>query len=312
MEKKCNEKQILNPISNRCVNKKGIIGKKLLIQNEKIHLFWNNNSCYIDSFLVALFHNKNKFFLNYPLIIYKNSKLNFLVDSINYQLNILYDIISNRKKNNNCNLLRKNINLFYKKITKINSNIKIIDKNENWTNSQLDIFDLFNLFQHIYNFPNNLKFKEGNNINYSSFIFNIPIDLLINKNIIYIKKIFPSYNIKNNNLIITTTLLKTDMLFLNVFRNLQTFKLDTKIIPANIIKLPENSFNLYLTSLIIHYGNYDSGHFICLYKSNNKWFEYDDLQKSPIYLGSLNKIIQNDNYISNIVGLIYSKNVNTI
>jgi len=59
MEKICNDKQILNPITNRCVNKNGIIGKKLLIDNEKIHLFWENNSCYIDSILIALFHNKN-------------------------------------------------------------------------------------------------------------------------------------------------------------------------------------------------------------------------------------------------------------
>jgi len=83
MEKICNDKQILNPITNRCVNKNGIIGKKLLIDNEKIHLFWENNSCYIDSILIALFHNKNTDILNYPLIIYKNDKLNLLTKKIN-------------------------------------------------------------------------------------------------------------------------------------------------------------------------------------------------------------------------------------
>jgi hypothetical protein len=307
MEKICNDKQILNPISKRCVNKKGIIGKKLLIQNEKIYLFWKNNSCFIDSILVALFHNKNKFFLNSPLINYNNNKLNDIVHSIKDDLIKIYDIISNRKIYNNCNLLRKKLNIFYKKLIKYNPKINIIDINENWINSQLDIFDLFDLFEYIFNIPNNLKFKESNNINYSNFIFNIPIDLLINKNKVFIKKIFPSYNIKNNKLTIKTTLLKTDNLFLKIFRNLQTFKLNTKIIPSKTIKLPENSFDLHLISLIIHYGNYENGHYICLYKSNDYWFEYDDLNKIPVYLGTLNKIIQNDYYTSNIVGLIYSK-----
>ena len=307
MEKKCNEKQIFNPKSKRCVNKNGIIGKKILIQNEKIHLFWDKNSCYIDSLLVALFHNKNKLFLNSPLIVYKDDKLNNLVYTIKNELIKLYDIIYNKIKNDNCNLLRKLINDFYKRLIKYNPKIKIIDKRENWINSQLDIFDLFDLFEYIFNIPNNLKFKEGNNINYSNFIFNIPIDLVNNKNKVFIKKIFPIYKIKNNKLIITTTLLKTDNLFIKIFRNLQTFKLNTKIIPSEIIKLPENSFDLHLTSIIIHYGNYQNGHYICLYKSNDIWFEFDDLQKSPTHIGSLNKIIKNNDYISNIVGLLYSK-----
>jgi hypothetical protein len=307
MEKICNDKQILNPITNRCVNKNGIIGKKILIDNEKIHLFWENNSCYIDSILIALFHNKNIDILKYPLIIYKNDKLNLLTKKINNELINLFEIIYKRKKHNTCSILRNTINNFYNKLIKFNPDKQIINKNENWTNSQLDIFDFLNLFQNIYNIPDDLKFKEGNNTNYSNFIFNIPTDLIINKKKIYINKILPSFNIKNNKKIFKTTLLKSDKLFLNIYRNMETFKLDTKIIPSNIIKLPENSFNLYLTSIIIHYGNHHSGHYICLYKSNNKWFEYNDLNKSPIYIGNLNKIIQNNNYISNIVGLLYIK-----
>lgn len=310
MEKKCNETQILNPITKRCVKKNGIIGKRLLIENEKIHLFWEKNSCYIDSLLVALFHNKNINFINNPLIKYNNDDLTNLTIKIKQELEIIYEIISKRKLNKKikkCSILRKLINDFYKNLIKYNPRINIIDINENWKNSQLDIFDLFELFGYIFNIPDSLKIKEGNNIFYTNFSFNIPIDLLLNKNKVYIKKIIPSFKIKNDKLVIQTTLLKTDKLFIKIFRNLQTFKLDTKIIPSKIIKLPENSFNLYLISIIIHIGDYKNGHYICLYKSNDKWFEYDDLNKTPTYIGSLNKIIQNNNYISNIVGLIYSK-----
>lgn len=62
MEKKCNDKQILNPKTNRCVKKNGLIAKKIIINNELINLAWKNNSCYLDSLLVALFHNNNSFF----------------------------------------------------------------------------------------------------------------------------------------------------------------------------------------------------------------------------------------------------------
>ena len=81
------------------------------------------------------------------------------------------------------------------------------------------------------------------------------------------------------------------------------------IIPPKILKLPNNSFNLHLTSIIIHYGNFQTGHYICLYNLNGSgmWFEYDDLKNKSLYIGNLSKVIKNENYISNIVGLIYSK-----
>jgi hypothetical protein len=294
MDKICSEKQILNKETKRCVNKNGMIGKKILIKNEKIHLFWKKNSCYIDSILVALFHNKN--LLKFPMKKYNNKKLNYLVHSINNELIKLFNIISTRNENNekHCSLLRKLISTFYNELK-----LKIINSNENWIDSQLDVFDFLDLCEYIYDIKNNLKFKERTNLNFTNFIFNIPIDYLLNKKKVFIKKIFPSYD--------NITLLKADNLFLKIFRNLDTFKLETKIIPANKLKLPENSFFLYLNSIIIHYGNNKSGHYICLYKYYNKWFEYDDLQQKSTYIGSLNKIIQNDNYISNITALVYSK-----
>jgi hypothetical protein len=308
MEKLCKEKQIYNIETKKCVNKNGIIGKKILIKNEKIHLFWKKHSCYIDSILVALFHNKN--ILNFPLKKYNNEELNNLIHLIHNELIKLFDIISNRKIFNEkyCSLLRKLLSNFYKKLINIHPKTnKIIDIQENWLDSQLDVFDFLDLCEHIFDITNNLKIKEGTNLYFSNLIFNIPIDLLINKNKVFIKKILPSFNIKNDKFIFTTSLLKTDNLFLKIFRNLETSKLNTKLIPSKTLKLPENSFNLYLNSIIIHYGNYKNGHYICLYKYNDKWFEYDDLQNKPTYIGSLNKIIQNDNYTSNIIGLIYSK-----
>ena len=47
----CLSNKILNPKTNRCVNKDGKIGKKIILMNG---LKWSNNSCYIDSLLFAI------------------------------------------------------------------------------------------------------------------------------------------------------------------------------------------------------------------------------------------------------------------
>ena len=307
--KKCKENKILNPKSKICVKKNGIIGKKIAIDNEKIHLFWHKNSCYLDSILVSLFHDNDLNLINYPLIKFKNKNLNKKANNLKNELSNIYEIIAERKNSNNkkCSLLRQILDDFYNNLIDIYPDKIIIGENENWIDSQLDIFDFLNLYEKIFNIPNNIIIKEGNNIFNSNLFYNIPTELLLDKNKVFIKKILPSFKIKNNDLIIQTTLLKADKLFLKIFRNLDYFKLETKIIPSKTLKLKENNFDLHLTSLIIHYGTNIGGHYICLYKFNNKWFEYDDMNKSPTYIGSLNKIIQNDNYISNIVGLVYSK-----
>jgi len=308
--KKCDNDKILNPKTKKCVKKTGIIGKKIAINNEKIHLFWEKNSCYIDSVLVSLFHDKDINLLNYPLIKFKNKDLNKKAINLKKELLKIYEIIAERKisnKRDKCSLLRDIIDDFYNNLIDIYPDKIIIDKYENWIDSQLDIFDFLNLYEKIFNIPNNITIKEGNNIYNSNLFYNIPNELLLDKNKVFIKNILPSFKIKNNDLIIKTTILKADKLFLKIFRNLFGYKLETKIIPSKTLKLKNNNFELHLTSMIIHYGDQNGGHYICLYKFNNKWFEYDDMNNSPTYIGSLNKIINNDNYISNIVGLIYSK-----
>ena len=85
-----------------------------------------NNSCYINSLLVALFRN-NKF--KVPINDYDNSQLNFLGNEIKKCLN--------RKCKNNLRLLLNNYYEILKTIKKIN----IIDINDNWINTPNDVFD---------------------------------------------------------------------------------------------------------------------------------------------------------------------------
>ena len=87
--KNCPSNKILNPLTNRCVLKSGLIGKKILKTHinkitsskcNKIKLTWENNSCYLDSLLVALFINNDDFIktnlLNASINNYGLSELN--------------------------------------------------------------------------------------------------------------------------------------------------------------------------------------------------------------------------------------------
>ena len=335
-KKPCLSHQILNPKSNRCVSKTGRIGKTILKlekddNSRNINIKWENNSCYIDSLLIALFHRRDsitdEIFFKSSINDYNEPKLKILGEMIKTELKNIYKKIS---EINDCSEIRKLINKYYKILIKRYPEKKIIGRNENWINSQLDIYDLFNLIRIILNIKEDtLKIKEGSNILYTNLSNQIPIDFIYNENnkktSLKINSIYPSYSIKykltkenkykdekgklQSYYIKKVEILKGNKLFINIYRNLGDTKNNIKIIPCNSIQLKENDFKLYLTSIIIHYGtSVKYGHYICLYKNkfDNKWYEYDDLNGIK-YIGSLTNIIKNNEYISNIVGLIYSK-----
>ena len=331
-KKECISDKILNPKTNRCVSRTSKIGKELLTRDcRNINIKWENNSCYIDSLLVALFYRKDKIiediFFKENINDYNNPKLKILGDLIR---NELINIYKNVLSYNTCSALRILLDKYYRLLIKTNPSKRIIDKNDNWINKQMDIYDLFRLLQIIFNIKENtLKIKEGSNLIYTSLNNQIPIDYLYKdekqRKTLKISSIYPSYELKyklskddkykdektGKKLSIykkKIKILKYYKLFINIYRNIGDIKLETKIIPCNSLKLKENNFNLYLTSIIIHYGSFGGGHYICLFKceADNKWYEYDDMNGIK-YIGTLNQIIKNDNYTSNIVGLIYSK-----
>jgi hypothetical protein len=82
-------------------------------------------------------------------------------------------------------------------------------------------------------------------------------------------------------------------------------KMQTPVIPAQMIKLRQN--NLYLNSIIIHYGDDNAGHYISLFECKGVWYKYDDLKGHSVKIGNgtFDEVISNTKYIDNIVGLLY-------
>ena len=100
--------------------------------------------------------------------------------------------------------------------------------------------------------------------------------------------------------------MSTPLLFIQFNRIFDGEKLDTIIIPSLKIKLKNNKYPLYLNAIIIQkYGTVNFGHYICLYECNNIWYEFDDLKRKNIKIGSFDRILDNEDYTRNITGLYY-------
>jgi len=332
--KECPPDKILNPLTNRCVSLKGTIGKKLQkdkrIVCKSSFMSWENNSCYLDSLIIALFNKKDRFIEKYLLDAnindYGNDKLKELGNRIKEELKRIYMTIIGTDRNDKytCVNFRKLLNNYYLILKSIMPKIKLIGSNDNWVSSQLDVFELLEFLFMIFDIKNTTKISDANNPPiYTNFVNMIPIDFILDeRKEVKISDIYPSYETmfqlsdknayidkygrKHNYYTKRTEILKADKLLIRVSRNIGSMKLKTRIIPCSSLKFKEGG-KLYLNSLIIHYGSNQGGHYICLFKCNNKWYEYDDLNSKISKIGSLNNIIDNKRYCNNIVGLVYSK-----
>lgn len=308
----------------------------ILINNKK-------NSCYLDSLLVALFHDDNKYikslFFNSSFINHKNDELNKISINIKKELIDIYEYIqniNNEKKINYCKNLRKLFQNFY--------DIKFPDNDIDWINEQLEPYDVINILNNIFDIKKetkiNVKKYASNKINktiiikklklikdeniLTDFYSILPFDKLISKDELEIKKYYPinledtiftsdnlwKVNSKEKYLrkIEKITFLSSKFLFININRNLQNMtKLDTKIIPVLKIKMKENKYNLYLKSIIIHHGNFGGGHYTTLYICNGIWYEYDDIKKNKTEIGNFNDVCNYNNnyYLRNCTNLLY-------
>lgn len=324
--RECNEKEILNPITKRCVKRDGKIGK-LLLRDEsckRINLGWDNNSCYIDSLLVGLLYDNDiRYLVESEIRNYGDSKLLKLGENIRENIVRLHEIINNKISNDGKTemiKLRSNMDKYYKKYRTINSKIGIIDRGDNWINSQIDIFELFELLLLIFDIKPRTMIKDGETSINTTFDYMIPMELLTKKEI-KIRDIVPvyttTYKLGKDNALIDKTgkkiyrykkkteIKKTDKLFIKIYRNNGINKIDTRINVSKSLKISGNREKLDIKSIIIHYGTKDGGHYICLIRCHDKWYEYDDMKSKMRYIGKLSDINSNNQYKENIVGLIY-------
>jgi len=276
-------------------------------------LHYENNSCFLDSLFVALFNSKNsfveEFLLNSPLNRIENKNDEMLIalgNQIRGEMKILNTRINSSIITNTCTSLRVVFKKYYDRYkSKINRNYHKIE----WLNSQNDFSEVIQLLDLIFSYDPILKISMNKRIETRSFFdINNNIDLY-NNDIVYIKDYYPKYTntieLENGKIRKETIeYLAAPILLIQINRIIDYIKTDTIIIPEIKLKLKQN--DLYLNSIIIHYGNQTGGHYICLYECKSVWYEFDDMRgKSIVIEGGFDAIINNNKYTRNIVGLFY-------
>lgn len=322
--KECPDKKVLNSLTNRCVNIDGKIGKKILEKPYEINISWENNSCYIDSLFVSLFHFKNRVVHN---MFFKKLLVNEYSLKIQREIFNIYKYINKNEniQNKQCAAIRYYLEKYYNELLKIDAkNNKIFFNNtDNWTKEQIDIFELMTFLDKIFDFNNNLKIKDGNNKYKTNMIYPIMQTHLIKKKVFDISTIIPDridiHNLDPNNYYINSEgklikyiekeykILKTNgILFIEIYRNIgNNKKLTTKILYPKSIIIKEDKKELKLRSIILHKGKtVHSGHYTTIIKKDGKTYEYDDMESQK-----LTEITEHYEMSmqENIVCLVYSR-----
>jgi hypothetical protein len=321
--KDCPKDKILNPKTKRCVNINGNIGKKILKDKNQLNISNENNSCYIDSLLVALFHFKNRVIYN---MFFKNKLEHKYASRIQEELYYIYKYINNNDdiENKQCNMIRKYLEKYYRELVKINENKKIFFNNrDNWITKQIDVFELITYLDKIFDFKNNVHVRDGNNKYKRNMIYEVSSIYLMGKRKFDISSIIPNrvdiYDFDKKNYFKNSkgklvthyekeyNILKTNgVLLVEIYRNIgHDNKLTTKIIYPNTIKIEGDKKELKLRSIILHKGDtVESGHYTALLKRNGKTYEYDDINEVK-----LNEITAEyeKKMRKNIVCLVYSR-----
>jgi uncharacterized UBP type Zn finger protein len=299
--KECPKDKILNPKTNRCVNIKGAIGKNLMKDKNQLNISNENNSCYIDSLLVALFHFKNRVVYN---MFFKNKLEHKYASQIQDELYNIYKYINKNEntENKQCNMIRKYLEKYYRELVMINDNNKIFFNNmDNWLTQQIDIFELITYLDKIFEFKNNVNVKDGNNKYKRNMIYEVSSSYLMRKSKFDISSIIPNridkYDFDKKNYFKNSkgklikhyekeyNILKTNgVMLIEIYRNMgYENKLTTKIIYPNTIKIVGDKKELKLRSIILHKGDtVESGHYTTLLKRNGKTYEYDDIRETKV------------------------------
>ena len=245
-----------------------------------------NNSCYIDSVILALFHPVVT--LNYETFWYKytlKTDLKKKADTpqqkeIKKELNsIVFQIHATFKNDKNevttCNKLRR---LFQKYPSTFNRT----EKNE-WLHTQQDPVDVIAMLEHVFEIPSRNIFSTGNSQN------GTPKD---DERAALIGYAIPPYMLQTHSKFSDIypnpgrVLKSSGFLYVQIYRNNRN-KLE------NPFTVPLRMDGMQLVSAIIHKGSSgDYGHYVAMLKiGNTEWVYYDDqndimerFQESRLYM----------------------------
>ena len=299
---------------------------------KNISLYFDyNNSCYLDSILVSLFHkynkkiyekillstiiihtrfSKKKSYALYEIAIKIKEKLTKIYEIINGKLQFPRKIDGSFDFNNTTKELRQLMqeyeDLYFD--DKPSTYIK-----NNFTSEELDIDDVIYFLNKIFNFKEDNMIINNGNVHIFSLLDNFKLSEYVkigSDDKLNISNYYSIYGDKPmfRNAFFSTLLIKIDRL------NAGNEKLNNIVIPSQeLINGSEAENIVNLESIIIHtitkrYGS----HYTCLFKCNDKWYEYndiisdnDDKQSTVKLIGTYEDLIANETYMRNSACFVY-------
>jgi hypothetical protein len=286
------------------------------------------NSCYIDSVLIGLLASDSKWICNNILRAnsrHKNATTQDLATKIQNYFRTLYSSMRLTTKGGSaaatqdlsvrkvtCDPLRSLLKR-YSVRTKQGSNI-------NWTSAQNDPVDFLNLLVHALNIRSDVKYRWHGKVTIHKKLFNafsITSEMLYNfgkenKTIVIGNDVYPRFvDLSDRKYYVEQfgSLSKGGALYVEINRGFYgNRKLNTSVVSKGSLKNGKAQA-LQLFSLIIHQGSsVQYGHYVCIFKHINTWYEYDDLCSQYTCIGRGLKSVWDykDGYVAkNVVGFVY-------
>lgn len=295
------------------------------------------NSCYIDSILMALFHNHNPYLKENVInkqVKFTNSGLQDTAVTIQDMLSKINDAIVQGKRGA-CSRLRAAFQQFDRIYSNEIAGIEQLD----WKNSQLEPADVIKALIRVFNIPNDCRYRfqtygvkgrkkylitnETRETTFADAL--ISADSLYEQSKISMKQFIPiektvtefdtenlwkpNENMEFSKKLVIKTYIKAPIFVVHVSRVFGNEKLTTPIVPEVSLKLKDNKHILHLRSIIVHHGNSpDSGHYTCYLLCQNTWFHYNDINFTGLEeVGDLKKVLKHDGgfVLRNAVNFIY-------
>jgi hypothetical protein len=222
-----------------------------------IKLEHNNNSCSINTIIISLFNSKHKaiFDLLYFLTPKDFSNINNHIIKVNDKV-YYYKLVLELKEK----LLFLYSNLEDNIINETRNNIRQIlfklTNNTEYINKDIEIHNIFNILDNIYT-------------NFNIYFNNNDDDKLTITN--NIKKLYTD----NNCILIGTDILRN---YNYVHKEIKLKQ--NKTLKINSLILYYDNFNIDLISITGEKNAIPGGHYICLFKVNDKWYLYNDLSNN--------------------------------
>jgi len=247
-----------------------------------IKLEHNNNSCNINTIIISLFNSKHKaiFDLLYFLTPKDFSNINNHIIKVNDKV-YYYKLVLELKEK----LLFLYSNLEDNIINETRNNIRQIlfklTNNTEYINKDIEIHNIFNILDNIYT-------------NFNIYFNNNDDDKLTITN--NIKKLYT-----DNNCI----LIGHDILWRYHYVHKEIKLKQNKTLKINSLILYYDNFNIDLFPKTGEKNAIPGGHYICLFKVNDKWYLYNDLSNNKVSDNSKYPFIwENDKTINNIENLL--------